>query len=83
MKKPTLALSLALLDSLDTDTTVMTLHYYPPGMPVFRKQPKKKKVCALPECNERGYKDYCCKEHCLEHRRRDKEKRNENKNSNN
>ena len=37
--------------------------------------PKPKSKCGLPGCEILSVKDYCCKEHCLEHRARTNSKR--------
>ena len=36
----------------------------------YRKQPKPMTKCGLPECQVMSERDYCCAEHCKEHRRR-------------
>jgi UDP-N-acetyl-D-mannosaminuronic acid transferase (WecB/TagA/CpsF family) len=36
----------------------------------YKKQPKPMTKCGLPECQVMSERDYCCAEHCKEHRRR-------------
>lgn len=38
-------------------------------------EPKPERKCALPDCENVSTKAYCCAEHCLEHRRLDRERR--------
>ena len=41
-----------------------------PFLKRYRKQPKPKTKCGLPGCDKMSEKDYCCAEHCKEHRKR-------------
>lgn len=38
----------------------------------YRRKPKEISKCGLPGCEKMGVKDYCCAEHCREHRARQK-----------
>lgn len=38
----------------------------------YRKRPKEMVKCGLPGCEKMSVRDYCCGEHCKEHRARQK-----------